>query len=168
MHISEAYNLALHALLALAAQPGTPRRTPDLARAFGASGAHLAKVFQRLEREGLVRGRRGPRGGFTLAVAPESVSLLRIYEAIEGPWRAVGCLLKQPVCDGTRCALGPLLTRVNRDARAYLSGTTLSALSPSPVSGPAPADSVRRSHSSSDVGSRKPGRGARSTTRRGP
>lgn len=130
VHISEAFNLALHALLALAAQPNARCRTPDLAKKFGASSAHLAKVFQRLEQQGLVQGLRGPRGGFNLAVSPDSVSLLRIFEIIEGPWRKVTCLLKHPVCDGTQCALGPLINQISLDAYSYLAGTTLAALVP--------------------------------------
>ena len=128
MHISEAFNLALHAMLALAASPETSIPTPDLAKAFGASQAHLAKVMQRLEREGLVSSLRGPHGGFMLALEPASISLLRIFEAMEGPWRNMQCLLKQPVCGGKKCALGPLLTRVNNDAHAYLAASNLAAL----------------------------------------
>ncbi len=130
MHISEAFNLAMHAMLALAMQPTMPQRTPDLAQTFGASQAHLAKVFQRLDQAGLVKSRRGPQGGFLLINEPPSVSLLQIYEAIEGPWRKVNCLLKRPICNKTKCALAPLLTRVNDDAYNYLSKTTLADLTP--------------------------------------
>jgi len=46
---------------------------------------YLEQIFQRLRRAGLVRSKRGPGGGYTLARAPEAISLREIIEALEGP-----------------------------------------------------------------------------------
>src|SRR5690242_9418500 len=43
----------------------------------------LAKIFQQLAHQGLLLSRRGPGGGYALAKAPESVSLLSILSALE-------------------------------------------------------------------------------------
>jgi Rrf2 family protein len=100
----------------------------EVAETLSVSEAHLAKVLQRLARTGLVESVRGPKGGFALARAGEEISLLQVYEAIEGPLEDTHCLLGEPVCRGDRCILGGLLETVNRQAREYLAGTTLNEL----------------------------------------
>jgi Rrf2 family protein len=46
---------------------------------------YLEQIFQRLRRAGLICSKRGPGGGYTLARAPEEISLREIIEALEGP-----------------------------------------------------------------------------------
>jgi Rrf2 family iron-sulfur cluster assembly transcriptional regulator len=46
---------------------------------------YLEQIFQRLRRAGLILSKRGPGGGYTLARAPEEISLREIIEALEGP-----------------------------------------------------------------------------------
>src|SRR5262245_1482126 len=47
----------------------------------------LEQVFQDLRRAGLVTSKRGPRGGYQLALAPEQIRLGDIVRALEGPVR---------------------------------------------------------------------------------
>jgi len=76
LRISEAASLAMHAMMALAAQPEHRRSAQDLARQLDVSLAHLAKVLQRLAKAGYVASTRGPKGGFTLAL-PADYKILR-------------------------------------------------------------------------------------------
>ena len=46
---------------------------------------YLEQIFQRLRKAGLVEGKRGPGGGYRLAMAPEHITLRRVIEAVEGP-----------------------------------------------------------------------------------
>jgi Rrf2 family protein len=46
---------------------------------------YLEQIFQRLRRADLVRGKRGPGGGYVLAREPRAITLLDIVEAVEGP-----------------------------------------------------------------------------------
>ncbi len=46
---------------------------------------YLEQIFQRLRRANLVRGKRGPGGGYSLARAPNDITLREIVEAVEGP-----------------------------------------------------------------------------------
>ncbi len=46
---------------------------------------YLEQIFQRLRRAGLIRSKRGPGGGYTLARLPSEISLHEIVEALEGP-----------------------------------------------------------------------------------
>jgi Rrf2 family protein len=46
---------------------------------------YLEQIFQRLRRAELVRGKRGPGGGYVLARAAAAITLRDIVEAVEGP-----------------------------------------------------------------------------------
>lgn len=45
----------------------------------------LEQVFQDLRRAGIVTSKRGPHGGYHLALAPENIKLGDILRALEGP-----------------------------------------------------------------------------------
>ena len=128
LKISEAASLALHAVVFLAAKPGRLVPTKEIASTLHLSEAHLSKVLQRLARAGLVRSIRGPKGGFTLGKPCDRISLLDVYEAIEGPFVSSNCLLDSPVCGGEQCILGGLLETANKLVEEYLAGTKLSEL----------------------------------------
>ena len=126
LHVSEASNLAVHALAYLAGQaPGTAAAATLIASRLGVSESHLGKVLQRLVKLGFLTSVRGARGGFSLARDPATVSLLEVLEAVDGPLLEGGCLLGTPVCPAGRCRLRGLLDRVTRTAREELGALRL-------------------------------------------
>ncbi len=127
LKVSEATSLAMHALVYLAAA-GTRRCTKEIAAALGASEHHLSKVLQRLAKVHLVKAARGPGGGFVLARAPEGISLLEVYQAMEGDVASNDCLFPKRICGGTRCILGSLIRDVNAEVMGYLQATKLADL----------------------------------------
>lgn len=128
LKVSEAASLALHTASLLATNPDSLITTSEAAEALGVSENHLSKVLQRLTKAGLVRSIRGPKGGYRLARSADEVTLLDVYEAIEGPLPETTCLLAKPMCGGC-CILGGLLGKVNELVREHFEGTKLSALS---------------------------------------
>ena len=56
---------------------------------------YLLKILHQLVRGGVLRSKRGPRGGFSLAQKPEDINFLQIIEAIEGPLRSEMDLAEQ-------------------------------------------------------------------------
>jgi len=128
LRVSEAASLALHTMVFLAARGGARTSAGEMADRLHASQAHLAKVLQRLGHFGLVTSVRGPRGGFSLARSPGSITLLEVYEAIEGPLHTTDCLTHEPICGGRRCLLGGLVGEVNARVRRHLARTRLSQL----------------------------------------
>jgi Rrf2 family protein len=46
---------------------------------------YLEQIFQRLRRADIVKGRRGPGGGYVLARDARSITLRDVIEAVEGP-----------------------------------------------------------------------------------
>jgi Rrf2 family protein len=79
---------------------------------------------------GLVAVERGRRGGFVLNKPRSQVTLLDVYQAIEGPLIPKNCLLSRRVCKDGRCILGPLINSVNRQVAAQLARTRLCDLVP--------------------------------------
>lgn len=46
---------------------------------------YLLKILQQLVRANVLRSKRGPRGGFSLAKTPNRITMLEIMEAVDGP-----------------------------------------------------------------------------------
>jgi len=59
----------------------------------------LMNILKTLQREGLIRSVRGPRGGYSLARPTESITFAEIVKAIEGPVRVTRC---SGALDGSR------------------------------------------------------------------
>lgn len=127
-HVSEAANLALHAMALLAGTGDRLVPTRDLAERLKASAHHLAKVMADLERNGLVQGVRGPSGGYRLARPAERITLKAVFEAIEGPLRVGKCMFGMPVCGGRECILGGFFKDVNQQVADKLTNTMLSEI----------------------------------------
>lgn len=85
MMFSRSAEYALRAFVYLAAQPsGKLVMAKQIAEAARLPGHFLAKILQELARKGLVRSNKGPAGGFSLALAPRELTLLRILDAVDG------------------------------------------------------------------------------------
>ena len=109
----------------LAAHPDQALPARSIADRLRAAEGTVAKALQRLVKNGLLRSVRGPRGGFLLAHPPEKITLLAIYEAVEGPYSPSDCLLSAPLCAGDDCVLGTLLKDVNHLLFERFRNTTL-------------------------------------------
>lgn len=127
VHIPRSAVLALQSVQILAAHPDETLTTRDIACALGVSEHHLAKVHMLLAHAGLLQAVRGPHGGVRLARDPNDVSLLDVYEMLEGPLQPVHCPLGQGRCKHDCCRLGELIVRVEVMTRDFLSGTTVAA-----------------------------------------
>ncbi len=125
LKVSEAASLALHATAVMAGAHGERVTARRMASALGVSEAHLSKVLQRLTRAGLVRGTRGPRGGFRLTRPARQISLREVYEAIEGSMEVEHCLLGVSVCGQRKCPVAGLFEKLGREMIRVLGKTTL-------------------------------------------
>jgi Rrf2 family protein len=129
LNISEAANLALHAMSYLAdnKDPG-PVAAATVTEVFGISKDHLNKVFQRLKKAGLVNSVRGPKGGYSLARDTKDITLLEIYETMDGPLSRGFCLMKLPACSRGKCIFGTLISDVHNQVHSHFATTTLADL----------------------------------------
>lgn len=128
LKISEACSLALHAMVFMASEAEKKYSTHEIAERLKASESHLSKVMRKLVEAKLVYSVTGPGGGFELAKQPKQITLLDIFEVIEGPLTDCQCLTGEPVCGRMQCILGDMLGMVNRSVKEYLSKTDLANL----------------------------------------
>jgi Rrf2 family protein len=124
-HISEMTSLALHSMALIAASGNEKLNVKSIAGKIGASEAHLSKALQRLVKSGLVRSTRGPSGGFELTRPAGEVTLLDIYQAIEGPIITGNCPLHHTNCAFNQCLFGGVLEKLNLEFKTYLMNRTL-------------------------------------------
>ena len=115
LNISEGASLALHGLAILAQQSPKKINIKYLAGKLDASEAHLAKIFQRLSKNGLVKSFRGPSGGFVLNKPAEDISFLDIYEVVESKIIPNDCPLDKAVCTFETCIFGDGLKNISNN-----------------------------------------------------
>lgn len=90
--------------------------------------SYLLKVLQSLSRAGLVRAKRGVRGGFVLARAASEISLLDVLSAIEPMRRIDRCPLGVGAHAGALCPLHRRLDAATEQMERAFRETSLAAL----------------------------------------
>ena len=127
-HISEAAAIGIHAALLMARTPDRSWSARRTAETLQISYDHCVRVLHRLKRGGLLRSVRGAEGGFQLAKSPETISVLEMYEMLEGPLTDRRCLFHTAKCAGKCPLFGGLMDSVNRQVRESFTKTTLAEL----------------------------------------
>ncbi len=125
-HFSEAISLAVHAMEIMAREKNTIFTARILASRLNASEAHLAKVFQRLVKTDLVVSFRGPNGGFRLKKEPEDITLLEIFNAIEGPVRTDICPMIKETCPFSQCIFSGIMFKFQKEFMDFIEKNRLS------------------------------------------
>jgi Rrf2 family protein len=64
---------------------GRPTQARDIARRQDVPLRYLEQIFQELRRANLVDAKRGPKGGYFLSRAPETITLGDVIRAVQGP-----------------------------------------------------------------------------------
>ena len=91
--------------------------------------SYLAKIFQDLTKEGLVRSRRGAKGGFCLARPASDITLRQVIEALQGPISLNRCLDIREGCPHMEtCAVASVLRKAQQQLLQTLDAATLEAL----------------------------------------
>jgi Rrf2 family protein len=76
---------------------------------------YLEQIFQELRRAGLVESRRGPRGGYVLARAPELIRIGDVMRALQGPIEEQFVVEREPAGAAAHASLWrDLATKVAR------------------------------------------------------
>jgi len=57
----------------------------DVSKEYNIPLEYLRKILEQLVKANILRSKRGPRGGFSLARPPRKISLLQVIEAVDGP-----------------------------------------------------------------------------------
>jgi Rrf2 family protein len=98
----------------------------DVAACTGIPKPYLSKILHSLQGSGLIRAKRGYRGGFALARPSSGISLVQIAEAVEGGAVFGCCLLGLAGCSEDRpCPAHGFWSAERERIRKMLARTTL-------------------------------------------
>jgi Rrf2 family protein len=99
LRISRKIDYAIRAMIHLASiPPGTVVPFREIGKQMEVPEDFLAKILKTLVDHGVVRSTRGPHGGYKLARPAESISVLEVIEAAEGPVAVNVCLDDDDAC----------------------------------------------------------------------
>ena len=127
VHISEAASLAIHSLALIAAST-TRLNAKKIAEILHVSQNHLAKILQVLAKNEYLESNRGPGGGFILKKTADQVSMLEIYQLIEGNVDCQLCGIEDERCPFIECIFGGKPGKLTDEFVEYLAITKISDL----------------------------------------
>jgi Rrf2 family protein len=76
-----------------------------IAEEFAIPPELMAKILQRLAKQGLIVSTNGPKGGYALAHRPTEITVGQVIRALEGPINIVSCLEDDACPQMERCNL---------------------------------------------------------------
>lgn len=130
--LSQKTRYALKALLELAALPaGATLSSAAISARRTIPGKFLEAILLELQRNGLVRGKRGPGGGYQLAQIAGAISFGGVVRLMEGPLALLPCVSQTQYrrcadCAGYRaCELKKVFRSVRDSTATILDGWTL-------------------------------------------
>ncbi|MEI6146964.1 MAG: Rrf2 family transcriptional regulator [Methylococcales bacterium] len=105
-----------------------PVTLTDIAARQTISLSYLEQLFSRLRRANMVKGIRGPGGGYTLADAPNKINIADIIAAVDEPIDATKCGGEANCQKEQACLTHDLWMGLSDQIRDYLKGITLAQL----------------------------------------
>jgi Rrf2 family protein len=131
LKLSKKADYALIAVRHLAQKPlATACSAKEIARAYGIPTELLAKILQKLSKNGVLVSQYGTNGGYVLARHPREISAFEVIRAIEGPLFITSCVTDKRECGQmTSCTIREPLQRVNETLVKALSAVSMSSLS---------------------------------------
>ena len=122
--LSEAASIAIHSMVLIAKNDGKAN-VVLISDTMGFSKHHVAKVMQKLVKSGLLNSNRGPAGGFTITKPYQEITLLEIYETIEGKTIESECFMDYHTCPFKECLMGNVVNDMTKVLLEYMSNKTL-------------------------------------------
>lgn len=106
-----------------------PVNLNDIAERQGISAKYLWQIVNLLKTAGLVRGTRGPKGGYILLKAPSDITLLDVIQILEGPVSLVECADDPAFCSqADHCVAHSVWDEVGQVIRGALRKITLAEI----------------------------------------
>ena len=134
MQVTRADEYAVIGLLYLAKQPAVRTVMIDeISVAERIPKSFIAKIFQSLVKGGLVHSHRGASGGFSLARPAGEITLLQIFQCVEGSFAMQKCVADDPECVVSHdrlssCTLCAIFTEAQSRVNDLFSRTSLQDL----------------------------------------
>jgi Rrf2 family protein len=99
-----------------------------IAEEFSIPQELLAKILQRLARQGLIVSQNGPKGGYVLARRSTEISIGEVVRALEGPISIVSCIEDSDCPQMERCSLRRPITKLQAAITQMLDTMSLAEL----------------------------------------
>jgi Rrf2 family iron-sulfur cluster assembly transcriptional regulator len=128
MKIRKSTAYALHALLYMVRHSTQlPATTATIAKAEGIPHDYLAKIFQQLVKARFVKAVKSKNRGYVFAKPPDEISLLELFEAVEGSPLFDDCFLRHCECGGTKenCRIYSVWANATKRIEDLLTETTV-------------------------------------------
>ena len=123
MKISTRSQYAITAILELALKQDKKSVTLlEIAKMENISLSYLEQLFTQLRQHGLVKGRRGPGGGYTLARDPSEITIAEIVTAVDNKTKAVN------ISDTNEITSGHLWQHLSQKLRSFMSHITVAEI----------------------------------------
>lgn len=137
LKLTKKADYGLIALKHLAAHPGKRSASvKELGDCYRIPVPILAKVLQKLAKEGLLTSEQGTNGGYRLARSPQTITALEVVRAIDGPIILTSCFTDHRECDQSNsCTVKEPLRKVHEGILRLLDGITISDLSTDEIPG---------------------------------
>lgn len=132
---------AVRALLELADTRGSgTKQSADIAQRWSIPAPYLDQLLTALRKAGLVTSMRGPQGGHALARSAASITVLEVFEALEGPISPIDCLEDNARCSFSRaCAIQDVWAEVQSSVSSVLASVTIAELAEKQAAATQPA-----------------------------
>ena len=102
-----------------------PVTLADISQCQGISLSYLEQLFAKLRKSGLVKGVRGPGGGYRLARSASDISIAEIICSVDENVDVTGCQGEANCKDGGKCLTHDLWVDLSKRLHKFLSGITL-------------------------------------------
>lgn len=142
LKLSKQSDYGLLATVYLARKQGSITAAPDIAAFYALPLPMISKVLKVLHEGEIIRSHRGVSGGYSFDHDPESVTMGRLLEVLEGPWDLVECESLDPaghaVCRiSPKCPSRNFMSGISRTVKQAFDQITVGDLmrgaTPSPV-----------------------------------
>ncbi len=129
MLVTRETDYAVRCVLYLAKEQDSIASVGEIAEQMHIPKSFLAKILQRLVREGIVESIRGVNGGFRLLKKPDHITLLELLTAIQGIAPVNMCAIDKRLCSMTsQCGVHPVWLEIRREIERRLATRSISNL----------------------------------------
>jgi len=128
MKIKKSSAYALHALMYMVRHnTQLPATTDTIAKAEGIPAGYLAKIFQQLVKARFIKAVKNKNRGYVFIRPPEEISLLELFEVIDGSPLFDDCFLRHCECGGTKenCRIFSVWVNATKQVKELLEEVTV-------------------------------------------
>ena len=134
MRLTTKGRYAVTAMMDLALRQGSgPVTLNDIAEHQHISLSYLEQLFARLRRSGLIKGTRGPGGGYRLAKPAAEITIAGIIVAVDEKLDITRCGGRENCDEGERCLTHELWADISERLYEFLDGINLGDLTQRPA-----------------------------------